>query len=206
MLTAFTASLLLITATELGDKTFFVALILAMRHARSRWLIFWGVLAGLALMTGASVVAGNVLSLVPKLYVHYSEVALFVFFGIKMLYDASQMAAQSEGTEQQEAEEFIHQADSTLAKRQTKLKIFREAFFLTFLAEWGDRTQITTIALTAAYHPVGVITGSILGHSICTAIAVLGGRLVAKRISEQTITFLGGILYLLFGGLAWFGQ
>ena len=34
VLTAFTASLLLITISELGDKTFFIAVILAMRHSR----------------------------------------------------------------------------------------------------------------------------------------------------------------------------
>ena len=34
MLTAFTTSLLLIIISELGDKTFFIAAILAMRHPR----------------------------------------------------------------------------------------------------------------------------------------------------------------------------
>lgn len=204
MLTAFTSSLLLVTTAELGDKTFFVALILAMRHACSRRLIFFGVLAGLGLMTAISVVAGNFLSLIPKVYVHYCEIALFVFFGVKLLYDASRMSARADETEQQEAEAFVNQAESNLPKKQTKLMVFREAFVLTFLAEWGDRTQITTIALAAAYNPVGVIAGSILGHAICTAIAVLGGRLMAKRISERTITALGGLLYLLFASLTWF--
>lgn len=204
MLTAFTTSLLLITAAEFGDKTFFVAMILAMRHARHRGVIFWGVLAGLALMTAVSVLAGNVLALIPKIYVHYGEVALFIFFGLKLLYDASWMSPQSHGEEEQEAEAFIAQAESTLSKKRTQLMVFREAFVLTFLAEWGDRTQITTIALAAANHPVGVIVGSILGHSICTAIAVMGGRMMARRISERTVTSVGGLLYLLFAGLAWF--
>ena len=206
MLTAFTASLLLITAAEFGDKTFFVALILAMRHARERRLIFLGVLSALALMTGTSVLAGNVLALVPKIYVHYGEVALFVLFGVKMLVEASQMSAQPDRAEQQEAEAFIHQAEATLSKRQSKVKIFREAFVLTFLGEWGDRTQITTIALAASYPPVGVIVGSILGHAICTAIAVLGGPLMARRISERAILVLGGLLFLTFACLAWFQQ
>jgi putative Ca2+/H+ antiporter (TMEM165/GDT1 family) len=204
MLTAFTASLMLITAAEFGDKTFFVALILAMRHIRERWLVFWGVLAGLALMTGTSVLAGNLLATVPRYYVHYGEVALFVCFGVKLLYDASQMSAHLQETEQREAEDFINRADISLSKRQTRWRIFREAFVLTFLAEWGDRTQITTIALAAAYHPSAVIVGSIVGHSVCTAIAVLGGRLMAKRISEQAVTALGGILYLIFAIVAWF--
>lgn len=203
MLTAFTASLLLITAAELGDKTFFVAVILAMRHSIFRSLIFWGVLAALGLMTVVSVLAGNILSLIPRIYVHYAEIALFVFFGVKLLYDASRMSAQLSQEEEQEAVLLVNKAESKLPRKQTKLAIFREAFSLTFIAEWGDRTQITTMALAATYHPVGVITGSVLGHAICTGIAVIGGRLLAKRISERTITVIGGILYLLFAALAW---
>jgi hypothetical protein len=41
MLTGFTAGLLLITLSELGDKTFFIGAILAMRHPR-RWVFLGG--------------------------------------------------------------------------------------------------------------------------------------------------------------------
>lgn len=65
-------------------------------------------------------------------------------------------------------------------------KVFVQAFTLTFLAEWGDRSQIATIILGAREDPVGVTLGGILGHSICTFIAVMGGRIVAQRISVRT--------------------
>jgi putative Ca2+/H+ antiporter (TMEM165/GDT1 family) len=73
-----------------------------------------------------------------------------------------------------------------------------ECMTLTFLAEWGDRSQIATIALAAAQNPYGVTLGAVIGHSICTGIAVLGGRILATKISVRNVTVIGGILFILF--------
>lgn len=77
-------------------------------------------------------------------------------------------------------------------------KIYIEAFTLTFLAEWGDRSQLTTIILAARENVAGVTLGGTLGHAICTGIAVLGGRIIAQRISVRTVTLVGGVVFLLF--------
>lgn len=201
MLTAFTAALLLITVSELGDKTFFIAVILAMHHPRR--LVFIGVTAALAAMTILSVLFGQAVSLLPKVYIHYAEIALFIAFGIKLLYDASKMSSAACDTEVvEEAEAAVKQADSQLPKRKTSLAIIIEAFVLTFMGELGDRTQIATIALAAGNNPIGVTIGAILGHAICAAIAVIGGKMIAGRISERQITFIGGCLFLVFGVVA----
>ncbi len=76
--------------------------------------------------------------------------------------------------------------------------VLSHAFTITFLAEWGDRSQIATIAMAAAQNGWGVCLGAILGHSLCTGIAVVGGRLLASRISEKTVAYVGGALFLLF--------
>lgn len=216
MQTAFTASLLLITISELGDKTFFIAVILAMRH--SQRLVFASVFAALALMTILSVLLGQAVSLLPKIYTHYGAIALFLIFGAKLIYDASQMPSQSEVEIVHEAEETVKTQDSpkaiaklpiigkflnTILSRYPWLGIGLQAFVMTFLAEWGDRTQISTIALAAAYNPIFVTIGAILGHGICTAIAVLGGRIIAGKISERVITAIGGILFIIFGVTAY---
>ncbi|XGV97847.1 MAG: TMEM165/GDT1 family protein [Leptolyngbya sp. BL-A-14] len=200
MLTAFTAGLLLITATELGDKTFFIAMLLAMRH--SRRLVFFGAIAALAAMTILSVLMGQVVSLLPKNILHVAEVVLFIGFGLKLLYDASKMSNQAICEEVKEAEETIQQADTIAGKRGLRRGIIMQAFALTFVGEWGDRTQFATIALAAANNPWGVMVGAILGHAICAAIAVMGGRLLAAHLSEKLITGLGGALFILFGVLA----
>ncbi|MEH1868043.1 MAG: TMEM165/GDT1 family protein [Nostoc sp.] len=201
MLTAFTAGLLLITVSELGDKTFFIAVILAMHHPRR--LVFIGVTAALAAMTILSVLFGQAVSLLPKAYIHYAEIVLFLAFGIKLLYDASKMSSAVCDTEVvQEAEAAVKKADLELPKKKTSLAIVIEAFILTFMAEWGDRTQIATIALAAGNNPIGVTIGAILGHAICAAIAVIGGKMIAGRISERQLTFVGGCLFLVFGVVA----
>ncbi|XP_068155804.1 uncharacterized protein [Drosophila tropicalis] len=78
------------------------------------------------------------------------------------------------------------------------MRILAQAFTMTFLAEWGDRSQLTTIILAASKDVYGVIAGGILGHCICTGLAVIGGRLVASKISVRTVTIVGGIVFIGF--------
>lgn len=77
--------------------------------------------------------------------------------------------------------------------------IFVQAFILTFLAEWGDRSQITTIALAAAHNVWIVTLGTTLGHSVCTLGAVLGGRWISQHISIKHVMLSGAVLFLIFG-------
>ncbi|MBE9009195.1 TMEM165/GDT1 family protein [Pseudanabaenaceae cyanobacterium LEGE 13415] len=211
MLTAFTAGLLLITVSELGDKTFFIAMCLAMRH--SRRYVFLGSILALAAMTLISVVVGHFATFLPKTVIHYGTIVLFVGFGFKMLYDASKMpiecrekslvtSAACTSDAEREALEAVSQAEANL-RRKTPFAISLEAFTLTFIAEWGDRTQINTMVLAASNNAIGVTVGSILGHAICSAIAVFGGRLIASRISERTVTLIGGILFFVFALHTW---
>lgn len=76
--------------------------------------------------------------------------------------------------------------------------VFTHSFSITFLAEWGDRSQIATIAMAAAANPFGVCLGAAVGHALCTGLAVMGGRMLASRISEKTVAYVGGVLFLLF--------
>ncbi|MBD1843969.1 TMEM165/GDT1 family protein [Cyanobacteria bacterium FACHB-63] len=212
MLTAFTAGLLLITVSELGDKTFFIAMCLAMRH--SRRYVFAGAILALAAMTLLSVLLGHVAALLPKQFIYWGTIVLFIGFGLKMLFDASKMPVECRekslvasvdcaSDAEREALEAVSQAEASLRKK-TPFAITLEAFTLTFIAEWGDRTQINTMVLAASNNVIGVTIGAILGHAICCAIAVFGGRLIASHISERTVTLVGGILFFVFALVTWF--
>jgi putative Ca2+/H+ antiporter (TMEM165/GDT1 family) len=200
LLTGFTAGLLLITLSELGDKTFFIGAILAMRHPR-RW-VFLGVTAALVAMTVLSVLIGQVATIFPQHYVKGVAIALFLGFGFKLLYDASRMAGP-DGLEDEQAEalEAVKLREQGIARWSIRA-VLLEAFTMTFVAEWGDRTQLATITLAAAHNPLGVVIGASLGHAICAAIAVVCGKLIAGRISERLLTALGGALFIIFGLVA----
>ncbi|KAI1981028.1 GCR1-dependent translation factor 1 [Ophidiomyces ophidiicola] len=76
-----------------------------------------------------------------------------------------------------------------------------QTFVMTFLGEWGDRSQIATIAMAAGQDYWWVTLGAIIGHGMCTAAAVIGGRAIAGKVSIRTVTFGGAIAFLVFGFL-----
>jgi len=212
-LSAFFNSVAMILATEIGDKTFFIAAILSMKH--DRLIIFSGAILALICMTILSSMMGMVLpSLLPRQYTHIIGGLLFLYFGSRLLLDARDMKGDKCSDELEEVE---HELLNTTNKKEEDIesdnnappspkssldnneKIFMQALTLTFLAEWGDRSQIATIALAAAKDPLGVNVGAILGHSICTGMAVIGGRMLAASISERTISIFGGVIFWLFG-------
>jgi Predicted membrane protein len=186
-------------------------------------------------VTCPSTMMGLILpSLLPRQYTHIIGGILFLYFGIKLIYDSRSMSDKV-SDELEEVEEELgcntkkndlscqddddddnHDRDDDeedggrekekafASKKQslsskTPKNICFQAFLLTFLAEWGDRSQIATIALAAAKDPYGVTFGACFGHSLCTGLAVVGGRMLASRISERTVSFWGGIIFLCFG-------
>jgi putative Ca2+/H+ antiporter (TMEM165/GDT1 family) len=76
--------------------------------------------------------------------------------------------------------------------------ILAQAFTITFVAEWGDRSQIATIAMAAAQNALGITIGACIGHALVTGLAVVGGRMLSSRISERAVAIAGGSLFLIF--------
>jgi len=240
---AFVQSFSSIVVSELGDKTFFIAAIMAMRY--NRIAVISGALLALFLMTAISTAFGSIVpTLLPASVTHIIITGLFFFFGGKLLYDAY-TSDKEESNEQEEVEIELNQMHSKLMKNMDKSSehqeaqieyisekqpinskggdieisvgvekkancatqfnavanklVFWQALTMTFLGEWGDRSQISTIALAANSNAYLVFVGSFLGHVLCTSLAVVGGKFLANKISERTVNICGGILFLLFG-------
>jgi putative Ca2+/H+ antiporter (TMEM165/GDT1 family) len=211
----FMLSFLMIIVSEIGDKTFLIAAIMAMKH--SRLVVFAGAFSSLFLMSVLSAFLGHVVpNLLPVEYTTWMAAILFLCFGIKMLSEAYHMKGDESQEEMAEVEEELLEAedrnnlrkinaeevggmDATNEKKTEQFKdgvinlmqlvfspVFVQTFILTFLGEWGDRSQISTIALAAANNVYTVTTGVVIGHSLCTFIAVMGGRYLATKISVKT--------------------
>ncbi|OJJ00570.1 hypothetical protein ASPVEDRAFT_40084 [Aspergillus versicolor CBS 583.65] len=76
-----------------------------------------------------------------------------------------------------------------------------QTFVMTFLGEWGDRSQIATIAMAAGQDYWFVTVGAIAGHGICTAAAVIGGSAIAGKVSMRVVTLGGAVAFLVFGAI-----
>jgi putative Ca2+/H+ antiporter (TMEM165/GDT1 family) len=220
----FLQSVSMILVSELGDKTFFIAAILAMRH--NRMVVFTSALGALAVMTVLSAAMGFALpSILPRRYTTVVSVILFLGFGFRLIKDAYGMSDDNAGMHEEMEEAEAELAEVSITKSATDMEggkarggkdhtknmnaiqklmliafspIFVQGFTMTFLAEWGDRSQIATIALAAAKNPFGVTVGGIIGHAFCTGLAVVGGKMIANKISEKVVTYIGGALFLVF--------
>ncbi|KAH9888633.1 hypothetical protein F4778DRAFT_754759 [Xylariomycetidae sp. FL2044] len=74
-----------------------------------------------------------------------------------------------------------------------------QTFVMTFLGEWGDRSQIATIAMAAGQDYWWVTLGAVLGHACCTGVAVIGGRAIAGKVSLKVVTVGGAVAFIAFG-------
>ena len=206
---AFVSSLAMILVAELGDETFIIAAIMAMRHPRA--IVLSGALSALAIMTVLSTALGVIAPMLisPKV-VNKCAFVLYTFFGCRLFYIA--WRSKPGASMQEEVDEVAEKIDVEKAPKGKVRRIlsrictpiFLEAFVLTFLAEWGDRSQITTIALAAHKDPYGVTIGAIVGHAFCTSLAVIGGKILALKISQRLVAVVGGMLFIVFAWHALF--
>ncbi|KAF7133539.1 hypothetical protein RHSIM_Rhsim09G0111100 [Rhododendron simsii] len=212
----FTKSLAMTVLSEIGDKTFFAAAILAMRHPRR--LVLSGCLTALIVMTILSAIVGWAApNLISRKWTHHVTTLLFLGFGLWSLWDVVKGEGESEELAEVEAKldadwkanngsvKERSKADDDLKKERRQLltqffsPIFLKAFSITFFGEWGDKSQLATIGLAADENPFGVVLGGILGQALCTTAAVLGGKSLASQISEKFVAFSGGVLFIIFG-------
>jgi len=176
---AFLVSLSGILIAELGDRTQLLALVLAARYRRP-WPIVAGVLCATLISHGAAAWAGS------RLGEFLQPALLDGAVGGSMIVMA------------------------LWALRPDKLKeealpasgggVFLATLIAYFVAEIGDKTQIATLALGAAYANLGaVIAGSTSGMMLANIPVIFLGSAFAGRLPLKALRIGASVLFLGIG-------
>lgn len=225
MLQAFTAAFSVILISELGDKTFIISAIMSMENSRTLvFLASAGALGLMTILSVVMGVAVTIIPKLYTHYASMVLFLCFGLKMIHEAYSMKDEDPDSEFDEVKKSLEEAKKKnangligdvdkkeqivdcnnnepgpqDNTPAKKSWLKEagpLVVQVFTMTFLAEWGDRSQISTVILAARDDAMGVLSGALLGHLLCTGLAVLAGRFVAQLISVRTSKYL---LYLLF--------
>jgi len=177
---AFLVTFSAVALAEMGDRTQLLALILAARY-RKPWPIIAGIFAATLFNHLAAGALGIFLAswLTPRLLDSIVAVSLFAMAGWTLVPD-----------------------DACEPPKTTAKSAFLATLVLFFLTEIGDKTQIATAALAAAYdNLVAVVAGSTLGMLIADLPVVFVGNAFAARLPLKTIRIAAASLFALIAVL-----
>lgn len=177
---AFFVSLSAVAVAEVGDRTQLLSLMLVCCYRRP-WIILAGIIGATAVNHLLAGVVGILLAswLTPRLLDGIVAVSLMGMAGWTLVPD-------KEG------------AQPDCSSRN----VFFTTITMFFLAEIGDKTQIATTALAAAYHNLWlVVAGSTLGLLAANAPVLFLGNAFASRLPLKTIRIVAACLFALLAVL-----
>jgi len=175
---ALLVSLSTVTIAEMGDRTQLLSLVLATRY-RKPWPIVAGVLAATLanhLVAGAiGVWAGSLLT--PRLMDGIVGVSMIAMALWTLKPDTLDDGAR------------VGQTGPFLA-----------TLIAFFVAEIGDKTQIATVALAAAYQNLPlVVAGSTCGMLLANVPVIFLGKMFADRLPLKAIRYVAAALFVGLG-------
>lgn len=177
-------SFALIAAAEIGDKSQLVCMTLASRHRAMPVLL--GAIAAFAFLNTLAVIFGvAIASWLPESIVAAIVAVLFAVFGVHSL------RIKADGSEEE-------------IKVKSGHGIFFTTFLLITLAEFGDKTQLAVVALSSAAVPVAVWLGSTFALACTSALGIIAGRTLLKKVSLGLLHKISGSIFLGLSVLAFY--
>jgi putative Ca2+/H+ antiporter (TMEM165/GDT1 family) len=179
----FVKSLFTVFLAELGDKTQLVALSLATQYSTS--LTLAGILCATLVIHIISVALGGAAgSVLPTDWINLLAGVAFVGFGFWTLRGDS--------------------LDDDEDSKRHSLSPFWTVFVTFFLAELGDKTMLSTIALaattTVSLLPIVLVwLGSSIGMVFSDGLAIIVGKVLGSRLPEKAIKVGASIIFFGFG-------
>ncbi|MCX7615127.1 MAG: TMEM165/GDT1 family protein [Clostridiales bacterium] len=168
---------------EMGDKTQLLAIAFSSRYKPVK--VLTAMLLSIFLLNGLAVAFGNVVSRYAGLHIliEAAAAAAFIVFGLLTL--------KPEQVETESQESFGN----------IKSSVLLTVFLTFFLAELGDKTQLTAISLAVNYHdsPLMVLFGTSIGMFFADSLGVIVGAVMLKKIPDQLIKRIAATVFLFFG-------
>jgi Ca2+/H+ antiporter, TMEM165/GDT1 family len=176
---AFLISLTTVAIAEMGDRTQLLALVLAAHYRKP-----WPILAGVLCATLANHAVAGFIGAHLGTYLTPSRLDLIV--GISMILMAL-WTLKPDTLDERDA-----------APRRSSA--FVATLIAFFIAEIGDKTQIATMALAAAYSSLAlVVAGTTLGMMLANAPVVFLGHAFSRRLPLKAIHIVASLLFLTLG-------
>ena len=180
--TAVTTPFGLVFLAEMGDKSQLVCMTLAARHPH--WPVLLGSTTAFIVLNTLAVVFGAGLShWIPERILAAAVAILFAVFGILSL------RMQEENGDDE-------------IKERTGHGIFITTFLMILLAEMGDKTQIAVAGMASTLQAVPVWIGATLALFTTSALGVVAGRKLLRRIPLHRIHQVSGIFFLALAAFA----
>lgn len=174
-----------IALAEMGDKTQLLAMAFAVRF--KAWKVLVGIFLATVLNHALAVAVGSLLMQIRllDLIIQTAAAAAFVLFGLWTLHGDKLEGEQDKPS------------------RFGPVMTVAAAFFL---AEMGDKTQLTTLALSAKYPsaPMFVLLGTTTGMLIADGFGIVFGVVMCRRIPERQVKLASAAVFILFGFIAGF--
>ncbi len=163
---------------EIGDKSQLVTISLSSKYGRKK--VFTGIFLGTATVTLLGITVGTIIfQIVPILYLKFVASIIFILFGIHTLF-------------------FQKEKDPDI--KDEKKSPLLTSFLLSFLAEFGDKTQLVVIALVGRYgSPIFVLIGALAGMGTIIGIGVLLGDKIGEIFENEKIDLIAGGLFVTIG-------
>lgn len=176
-------SFLLVAATEMGDKTQILALLLATRFRKPLVIIFGIFVATVLNHLVAAYFGSWIVDRVSPQIISWFLCLTFIGFAIWVLFPDK---------------------DSGL-EVSSKYGAFLTTTVAFFLAEMGDKTQLATVALAAKYHSIVSVTiGTTAGMLAADGAAVFFGDRLTQVIPLKWMRILSSIIFILLAiGIFW---
>jgi putative Ca2+/H+ antiporter (TMEM165/GDT1 family) len=169
-----------VTLAEMGDKTQLLAMAFATKYKASKVLL--GVFLATILNHALAVALGTFVTRYENLNIFIQVVAAISFIGFGLW---TIRGDKLEGEE----------------NRISKFGPVATVAIAFFLAEMGDKTQLTTIALATKFpdQPLQVLLGTTTGMLIADSIGIIIGVVLCKNIPDRTIKLVSAAIFIVFG-------